>query len=311
MNVRRGVRCGVADRYPRRGLQVTEQRRRLQKATLVSGDFEVPIVTSGAGEEVLICVNGMQQTMGMWGSMVRRMVGTGYRTVLFDFPYQGRSIGHGERSLTLDDQVAVLDLVVRHVAEARPVALLGGSWGALVSAAYAATHPQRVSKLVLGGFQTRPTAKVQDVARRGRLLVEQGRGPELAELFVSEFGSGIDASQRAAIETQFRNLRPEQFRQMYDSARLIVEQRDFEAIVDLRRVAAHTLIVNGEVDPLVDASQTAATAARFPSAVYQVEKGAGHFLHFERPSILETYVRFLTGADVRRAPSPDPVSSWA
>jgi pimeloyl-ACP methyl ester carboxylesterase len=206
--------------------------------------------------------------------------------------------------LTLEDQVAVLDLVVRHVSDARPVALLGGSWGALVSAAYAATHPHRVSKLVLGGFQTRPTAKVQDVARRGRLLVEQGRGPELAALFVSEFGSGIDAPQRAAIETQFRNLRPEQFRQMYDSARLLVEQRDFETIVDLRRVAAHTLIVNGEVDPLVDASQTAATAARFPSAVYKVEKGTGHFLHFERSSILETYVRFLTDADTRRAAVP-------
>ena len=290
---------------------MTQQRRRLQKATLVSGDFEVPIVTSGVGGEVLICVNGMQQTMGVWGAMVRRMVGTGYRTVLFDFPYQGRSIGRGESSLTLHDQVGVLDLVVQHVAAARPVALLGGSWGALVSAAYAATHPQRVSKLVLGGFQTRPTAKVQDVARRGRLLVEQGRGPELAALFVSEFGSGIDASQRAAIETQFRNLRPEQFRQMYDSARLIVEQCDFEAIVDLRRVTAHTLIVNGEIDPLVDASQTAGTAARFPSAIYQVEKGAGHFLHFERPAILETYVRFLTGADAGPAPLPEPVSSWA
>ena len=290
---------------------MTEQRRRLQKTTLVSGDFEVPIVISGGGGEVLICVNGMQQTMGMWGTMVRRMVGTGYRTVLFDFPYQGRSIGQGDGSLTLDEQVAVLDLVVRHVSDARPVALLGGSWGALVSAAYAATHPQRVSKLVLGGFQTRPTAKVQDVARRGRLLVEQGRGPELATLFVSEFGAGIDASHRAAIEAQFRNLRPEQFRQMYDSARLLVEQSDFEAIVDLRRIAAHTLIVNGEVDPLVDASETAATAARFPSAVYQVEKGAGHFLHFERPSILETYVRFLTGGDTRPAPLPVPASSWA
>jgi pimeloyl-ACP methyl ester carboxylesterase len=278
----------------------------------VSGDFEVPIVTSGDGGDVLICVNGMQQTMGMWGTMVRRMVGTGYRTVLFDFPHQGRSIGHGEGSLTLDEQVAVLDLVVGHVADA-PIALLGGSWGALVSAAYAATHPQRVSKLVLGGFQTRSTAKLQDVARRGRLLVEQGRGPELATLFVSEFGAGIDASHRAAIEVQFRDLRPEQFRQMYDSARLLVEQSDFEAMVDLRRIAAHTLIVNGELDPLVDASQTAATAARFPSAVYRVEKGAGHFLHFERPSILETYVRFLTGGDIPRAPLPLPMpgGGWA
>src|SRR5688572_30365334 len=62
------------------------------------------------------------QTMGVWGAMVRRMVGTGYRTVLFDFPYQGRSIGRGESSLTLHDQVGVLDLVVQHVAAARPVA---------------------------------------------------------------------------------------------------------------------------------------------------------------------------------------------
>src|SRR5687768_17914478 len=32
------------------GVQVTEQRRRLQKTTLVSGDFEVPIVISRSEE---------------------------------------------------------------------------------------------------------------------------------------------------------------------------------------------------------------------------------------------------------------------
>ena len=175
----------------------------------------------------------------------------------------------------------------------RPVALLGGSWGALIAAAYAAAHPGRVSRLVLGSFQTRPNEKLRQVARDGRALVEAGRGAELGELFVAEFGGGMDAIRRSAIEAQLRTLGPEQYRQMYDQAKLLVDNVDIESMVDLQRIDARTLIVNGEADPIVDCTTTPRTAARFRSASFEIVP-AGHFLHFERPEIVETYATFLT-----------------
>ena len=195
----------------------------------------------------------------------------------------------------MEQQVDILHAVVEHVSPSQPVALLGGSWGALIAAAYAAAHPSRVSRLVLGSFQPRPNEKLRHVARLGRALVETGRGSELGELFVAEFGGGMDTLRQSAIEAQLRTLGPEQYRQMYDQARLLVDNVDFESIVDLQRIAARTLIVNGETDPIVDWVSTPHTAARFRSASFEIVP-AGHFLHFERPEIVDTYAAFLTSA---------------
>ena len=287
--------------------------RGLRKGTLFAGKFEIPYATTDVRLKpdttegqlkpdtteapVLICVNGMQQTMAMWRSVLKRMAGTCYRTVLFDFPNQGRAAELNRHlmtsSLSVHQQVDVLAAVADHVSPGRPVALLGGSWGALIAAAYAAAHPCRVSRLVLGSFQTRPNEKLRQVARDGRALVEAGRGAELGELFVAEFGGGMDAVRQSAIEAQLRTLGPEQYRQMYDQAKLLVDNVDIESMVDLQRIDAQTLIVNGETDPIVDWTTTPRTAARFRAASFEIVP-AGHFLHFERPEIVDTYASFLT-----------------
>jgi pimeloyl-ACP methyl ester carboxylesterase len=278
--------------------------RTLRKGTLFAGEFEIPYATTEVRPKpdtteapVLICVNGMQQTMAMWRSVLKRMAGTGYRTVLFDFPNQGRAAELNRHlmtsSMSVVQQVEVLSAVADHVSPGRPVALLGGSWGALIAAAFASTHPCRVSHLVLGSFQTRPNEKLRQVAREGRALVEAGRGAELGELFVAEFGAGMDTVRQSAIEEQLRSLGPEQYRQMYDQAKLLVDDVDFASMVKLERIVARTLIVNGERDPIVDWVSTPRTAARFRSASFEIVP-AGHFLHFERPEIVETYASFLT-----------------
>jgi pimeloyl-ACP methyl ester carboxylesterase len=286
--------------------------RGLSKGTLFAGEFEIPYATTvrstssakatavkkpDTTEPILICVNGMQQTMAMWRSVLKRMAGTCYQTVLFDFPNQGRAAELNRHlmtsSMSVAQQVEVLAAVADHVSPGRPVSLLGGSWGALIAAAYAAAHPDRVSRLVLGSFQTRPNEKLRQVARCGRALVEAGRGPELGELFVAEFGRGMDAVRQSAIEAQLRSLGPEQYRQMYDQAKLLVDNVDIESMVDLARIDAETLIVNGDSDPIVDCTTTPRTAARFRRASFEIVP-AGHFLHFERPEIVDTYAAFLT-----------------
>src|SRR6185436_6201705 len=126
--------------------------RGLRKGTLFAGEFEIPYATTESQlsaasptAPILICVNGMQQTMAMWRSVLKRMSATGYRTVLFDFPNQGRAAElnqHlGGSSLSVEQQVEVLHAVVEHVAPEQQVALIGGSWGALVAAAFASAHP--------------------------------------------------------------------------------------------------------------------------------------------------------------------------
>ena len=106
-----------------------------------------------------------------------------YRVILFDQRGAGRSIPHA----SLDDNTTwhlVQDM--EHIREHFGVEqwlVFGGSWGSTLSLAYAETHPERVSGLVLRGiFLCRP----QEI----RWFYEEGHGasaifPETWEQYVS------------------------------------------------------------------------------------------------------------------------------
>ena len=122
-----------------------------------------------------------------------------YRVILFDQRGAGRSIPHA----SLDDNTTwhlVQD--IEHIREHFGVEqwlVFGGSWGSTLSLAYAETHPERVSALVLRGiFLCRP----QEI----RWFYEEGHGasamfPETWEQYVriipeSERGDMIGAYYR-------------------------------------------------------------------------------------------------------------------
>ena len=267
----------------------------MQKSTVMVGRFEIPCAIAGSGPECVVAVNGMQQTMAAWRLVVKRFIRERrYRLVLFDFPNQGRAkVRTGTADIGLMEQADIVGAVVAHVSGGRPVDLLGGSWGALVAAAFAATSPGRVRKMVLGSFQARANRRLRDVAQRGRALIQCGRGSELADLFIRRFGRGMSPTRQAALRAQFQRLPPERLWQMHDQGALLLSATDLGTFVDLRQITAETLIVNGASDAIVDASDLEGTVGRIPGAELRVVPGAGHFLHFERPEILDIYVEFF------------------
>ena len=80
-----------------------------------------------------------------------------YRAVLFDQRGAGRSTPHADLTdNTTWDLVADLERIREHLGIERWL-VFGGSWGSTLGLAYAETHPQRVSALVLRGvFLCRP-----------------------------------------------------------------------------------------------------------------------------------------------------------
>jgi len=77
-----------------------------------------------------------------------------YRIVLFDQRGCGQSTPHAELAEnTTWDLVADMELLRRHLKiERRQV--VGGSWGSTLALAYAETHPERVTELVVRGIFT-------------------------------------------------------------------------------------------------------------------------------------------------------------
>ena len=64
--------------------------------------FVVPYRTYGGAKSTLVFINGIQQSMAMWHSFVRRF-SQSYRIVLFDFPNQGAGdVGTGENDTIVD-----------------------------------------------------------------------------------------------------------------------------------------------------------------------------------------------------------------
>ena len=77
-----------------------------------------------------------------------------YRIILFDQRGCGRSTPHAElRENTTWDLVADMETIRAHLG-IDTWQLLGGSWGSCLALAYAETHPERVSELVLRGIFT-------------------------------------------------------------------------------------------------------------------------------------------------------------
>jgi proline iminopeptidase len=84
-----------------------------------------------------------------------------YRIVLFDQRGCGRSIPHASlEDNTTWDLVADIERLREHLGIDR-WQVLGGSWGSTLALAYAETHPERVSELILRGIFTLRRAELE------------------------------------------------------------------------------------------------------------------------------------------------------
>lgn len=270
----------------------------LARGELALGRFVIPYAEVGDGARCLVCVNAVQQTMAAWRAFISRFAADArYRLVMFDFPNQGRArIRSGPVGVPLLEQVDVLGAVVDALSPQAPVGLIGGSWGSVIAAAFAATRPSRVSTLILGSFQTRSNARLRAITRRGMRLIERGDLEGLGALFVEGFGGRMREASQQRLRQQFRRLGPDQLRQILIQGQVLLDCGDIDAVVDLRAIRARTLIVNGADDPIVDIDDAWEAAVRIPHSEVRVLPDVGHFLHVERPEIMEVYSAFLARA---------------
>jgi pimeloyl-ACP methyl ester carboxylesterase len=273
---------------------------------LVNG-FRVPVSTFGDGATapLLVCVNAGQQTMGAWGLLAKRFMRRGVPVALFDFPNQGSS-PTADCELDLLEQGDLTAEVARQLSPERPVALIGGSWGSLVAAACAARHPELVSHLVLGSFQARTHPRLQRVSQLSLEVIERGVArQELAELVIREFGGGLPESFQDIMRKQFAALSDAQLEQSRWQCAMVAAGGDLRDLVDLGRITGRVLVVNGANDPLVDPADHESTVGCFRHAETLVVPGVGHFLHQERPSLIDIFIDFVrSGADGAGLESP-------
>lgn len=256
--------------------------------------YQVPYRIYGNNtKNTIICVNGAQQSMGVWRSIIEKFQND-FRIVVFDFPGQGRAkIIRGEPSVSFDDQILVLDHVINSTSANTDIYMIGASWGAIIVARYAELHPVIVKKIILGSLGAKLNKYIMDVMNEGRTLIDQGKFKEMGALIINGFGQLVPETLKEAIKKQFSNISEEHLRVLYAHSEFLERVGKISELVNPELINAYTLVINGEKDTIIDLSDNKEFTSKVPHCKTIVVKNAGHFLHFENPDIINYYVDFF------------------
>lgn len=267
---------------------------KVKKGELASGRFRIPYRIYGEQPQTIVCISGAKQTMAAWRSFVRHFVHD-YSVVLFDLPGQGRAIiCEGDPAITFEEQQQVLLDIIAHTKRSPQVTLAAASWGTIVAAAVAAAQPQLVDKLILGSFGVSTNQAILTVIQQGQQLYDEGRTDEIAPLMIGTFGQQVPDSQKRQIVEQFSSMSEEDFLSFYAHCSFVKDSDHIERFIDLSKITAKTLIICGAQDLILDHEGIRLASQRIPDCQYQLLPDAGHFLHWEDPSILHLYSDFLS-----------------
>lgn len=217
-----------------------------------------------------------------------------FQSVLVDLPDHGRS-GWTERV----DYADYADLIAHAVGDRAPFDLVGHSLGGKVAMMLALRHPDLVRRLVV--------VDISPSASEGAGEFEHLLG-SLAELDLTTLDRRGEADERltASIDDPrvrgflLQNLRngPDGFGWQ---ANLDVLRRDLGTIGGFPEVAGHfdglVLWIAGERSNYVREADEPTMRALFPRTTLVTVKGAGHWVHSERPDAFASALRVFLSAD--------------
>ena len=254
--------------------------------------FEVPYRVYGGGRSTLVFINGIQQSMAMWHSFVRRF-SQSYRIVLFDSPSQGNSrIRAGSPIVTVDEQVEILHAVIKTTSGADRPTICSASWGGVVGLAYAVRHPDQLRNLILASVGMKANQKMIELISKGTAMPGKD-GLTVAETLIESVGQGLPVAMKNRILGQFRRMSPEAIEAFSQHGLMVISVRNLSEVVDLDKVRCKTILLHGENDAIIDVEDVRSLALRIPHAEMRTIKDVGHFLHLEKEELLDVYEDLL------------------
>jgi 3-oxoadipate enol-lactonase len=243
---------------------------------------------TGAGSPVVLSHEGLLHSES-WDTQVAALAAD-HRVARWDRRGYGRSPRPTQAYSSVDDLAAV----VRAVSDG-PAALVGCSFGSLVTLHCALGHPELVAKLVLVGPIVSGLPFSEHFATRGGRGVP---GPDTPDTEQIEYWSAVDpwfvAPGNTAARERLRALltaNPQNLRPPVELDRL----PETPALPRLGEIAVPTLIVVGEHDIPDVHAHSGALHAGVPGATRVVVPGSGHLPHLEAPEAFTRLVcEFLT-----------------
>lgn len=272
-------------KYMRRGSAII-------KGTIDLERFVIPYrIYENEGPHI-VCINGVQQSMAMWHTLVLRYA-PHYRIVLFDFPNQGKGrVVSGPIFVTLDEQVDILHKVIKATGTNKNVTLCSASWGGIVAIAFASRFYNDVKQLCLASLGTKANDKMVETIKKGFLIGSENR-QKMADILIEAFGQNLPEGVKNKIISQFHSMSPENLRAFYEHGLFVVSTKKIGDLINLSSIKAKTFLIYGEKDTIIDLDDVQFLASQIPRCEIKIVKGAGHFLHMEQEDTFDIYEEIL------------------
>jgi pimeloyl-ACP methyl ester carboxylesterase/DNA-binding CsgD family transcriptional regulator len=243
----------------------------------------------------------------VWGHWIR-FFGDHFRFLRWD----DRGCGLTDREveeLSFDRWLGDVEAVVAASEVEEPFALLGISSGPAICVAYAARHPDRVSRMVLYGGYSRGWARRGDTEtdRQYRAMLELMRvgwgkeNPVFRQVFTSRFIPGASDKQIGWFNELCRRTSTGEMAARLLEARSTVDVSDL-----LGKIKAPTLVIHSRDDEVCPISESHRLAAGIPGAQFVELDSRNHILSEDEPAWtrFQEVVLDFTGVPATREADP-------
>jgi pimeloyl-ACP methyl ester carboxylesterase len=275
--------------------------------TIISQGLPIRLTTLGEGEDVVVCLHGLGGSALNFG-IIAPLLAAERRVLLPDLLGHGRSGSPAPAVGAVEAQLSMIDDVIMQEGTGRPVVLIGHSMGGILAQLHALRAPQQVSRLVLldppvpnlTRFRRDPRLTAKLILLRspgvGALVARKLAGMTPEELVDQQLADATphpDRIPRVAIEAAVAETRERAAAGIAEDG----QRAQWEAILEivallarptawrerLAAITAPTLWLQGEDDPLADATAAAALAASRPDWTFRTRAGVGHLPQLEDP----------------------------
>jgi 3-oxoadipate enol-lactonase len=265
-----------------------------------SGDVDVAYSVEGSGAKTVLLLMGLGGRALDWGVEFPAALAADYRVVRVDNRGVGASPKAGggyELSDLARDAVAVLDAL--GVSQAH---VIGISMGGMIAQLLAIEHAARVDRLVLmstnfGGPTVEPPHPDAMTLFDPATFLTRGKDP--SEMFRHTLSiiaaPGFVERDAGAVASLLENVRVQPTHPGAFMAQLqAILMSDRSELV--RTIRAPTLVLHGDQDRLIPASNGRALADEIPGARFALIEGCGHMPMWEKPRELSRLVKDFLAA---------------
>ena len=267
-----------------------------------SDDVSIAYLAQGSGP-AFVMMPGVpfSNVVAEWQIPVLRRAYLGLADRMRIVQYDGRGSGHSQRvvnDLSFDAMLLDVDAVVDAAGLDR-FALFGFYHSALHAIAYAARHPERVSRLVLFGGALRGWEPMSGTGTQALLSLIDRDWDTFAESIAHAWLGWPDDEEGRLAAAWFRTATTPEV-----ASRVLREASAVDVSRDAAAVGCETLVLHRRDASVIPLELSERLVEAIPHATLRVLDGSSAALFFERnDEVVGELIRFVTGSATARPPA--------